>query len=79
MLRKLMYYLGKLKTSLLQTFSLKRIRRFGIRIAILDFISFMCHRSSSRFQLAVIRAKDRIVQKYIYQNYADIIIKYKDK
>lgn len=75
----MLYYLRKLEGQLKNTFSLKRLKKFGLRIAILDFISFLCHRSASAFQLAVIRSKDRIVQKYLYKNYGEIISKYREK
>lgn len=78
-MRKIRYYFGKLKRALMKIFSIKRIKKFGIQIAFLDFISFMCHRSNSKFQLAIVRAKDRNVQKYIYKNYDNILKKYREE
>lgn len=78
-MKKIGYYIGKLKRTLVTNFSRKRIKRFGIKIAVLDLISFLCHRSSSNFQLAVVRAKDRSVQKYIYRNYGNILKKYREE
>lgn len=76
---RLKYYLTKLKDGLISIFSPYRIKRFGLKIAFLDFVIFMCHRSGSNFQLRVIRAKDKDVQKYIHANYESILKKYREE
>lgn len=78
-MNRLKYYLTKLKDGLISIFSLYRIKRFGLNIAILDFVAFMCHRSGSNFQLKIIRAKDKDVQKYIHANYENILKKYREE
>lgn len=78
MLKKIKYYLRKVGSRLAEIFSKRRIKRFGFRIAFLDLVIYMCHRSASDFQLMIIRAKDRIVQKYIYKNYEGILEKYRE-
>lgn len=74
---KIRYYLKNLRNSFMKFFSLDRLKKYGISIALLDFISFLCHRSSSKFQLLVIRTKDKLVQKYLYKNYSDTIARYR--
>lgn len=78
-MKKLGYYLEKVKRALATNFSKERISKFGILIAVLNFVSFMCHRSGSDFYLTIVRAKDRHVQKYIYKNYDYILKKYRDE
>lgn len=78
-MKKILYYFKKLKEKTASIFSIERIKQFGFKIAILDFLIFLCHRSASDFQLMLIREKDKIVQKYIYRNYKDIVEKYRGK
>jgi hypothetical protein len=77
-LRKIIYYIRKFREKTKKIFAWSKIRRFGIKIVLADFIIFMCHRSHSDFQLAVIRMRDRIVQKYIHNDYEDILTKYRE-
>lgn len=78
-MNRLNYYLTKLKDGLISIFSPYRIKKFGLKMAFLDFVVFMCHRSGSNFQLMVIRTKDKDVQKYIHENYESILKKYREE
>lgn len=70
---KVRYYLKKLKTNINKCFSYERIKKYGIKISVLDFLIFLMHRNNSNFEHWLIRHKDLIVQKYIYVNYRNII------
>lgn len=69
------YYIKKLKNRLSSIFSIKRLKKYGVRIAILDFFIFLNHRNNSGFEHWLIKQKDLIVQKYVYKNYKSIISK----
>ena len=73
------YYVSKLVIALKEFCSFKRIQKYGILIAIYNFIIFICHRNNSKIQLWAERKKDLIVQKYLYKNYYYIIERYKTK
>lgn len=70
---KLRLYFKKIKMRINNIFLAERIKKYGIRIAILDFFIFLMHRNNSNFQHWLIRQKDLIVQKYLYTEYANII------
>lgn len=72
------YYWKKLIKRISEIFAWKRLRLYGVRIAILDFIIFLCRRSETSFSHKLIQKKDRFVQKYLYDNYYDIFEKYKE-
>ena len=70
---KIKYYIKKMKERLSHIFSIKRLKKYGMRIAILDCLIFFMHRNNSRLEHYLIRQKDLIVQKYLYKNYKNII------
>lgn len=70
---KIKYYIKKLNKRLSSIFSVKRLKKYGVRMAIIDFFIFIMHRNNSGFEHYLIRQKDLIVQKYIYKNYDNII------
>jgi hypothetical protein len=70
---KINYYAKKVKTRFLSIFSIKRIKKFGVKMAILDFLIFLMHRNNSNIEHWLIRKKDIIVQNYIYNGYSNII------
>ena len=54
-------------------FSKDRIEKFGIKLSLFDFFIFLMHRNNSRLEHFLIKKKDLIVQKYLYDNYKDFI------
>ena len=74
-MNKVKYYLKKIKENLNKIFSIKRIKRYGFNMAVIDFLIFLMHRNNSNLEHWLIRRKDLIVQKYLYKNYPQIIMK----
>ena len=73
MFRTIVYYIEKFKKNIAKNFSPTRIKKYGIRFSILEFSIFCLHRNNSKLERWLIKKKDLIVQKYIYENYANII------
>ena len=78
MVSKLKYYLSKFCDRIKKIFSYKRLKKYGIEMAFLDLCIFFMHRKGNRLEHFLIRKKDKIVQKYLYKNYYDVILKIKD-
>ena len=74
---KFKYFLGKFRDRTSEIFNRERLKKYGMRKAIFDFIVFLCHRSNSKLQLWAERKEDLIVQKYLYDNYNHVIERYK--
>ena len=67
------HYLRKFSKRIRKIFSNDRVKKYGIKLALLDFLIFLMHRKGSKLEHWLIRKKDIIVQEYIYKNYPDII------
>lgn len=72
-MNKIFYYLKKIYVHLRTVYKPKRIKKFGIRIALLDTFIFLMRRNNSYFNHKAIQMKDKIVQRYLYVNYEDVI------
>jgi hypothetical protein len=77
-MNKVYHYALQFKRNIFYTFSINRILKYGIRLAIYDFVNFLLHRSGGAFQHYNDRKRDEIVQKYLYKNYGDIIFRIKE-
>lgn len=70
---KIKYYLSKFNERIKKIFSYNRIKKYGIRLAFLDLLIFFMHRNGGRFEHYLIRKKDLIVQRYLYNNFYYVI------
>ena len=64
--------LGRLKN----TVTTYRIKKYGISYVILEMLIMLCHRTNTDFEHHLTFAKDKKIDKYLRNNYADIINKY---
>ncbi|OUQ00228.1 hypothetical protein B5E95_06660 [Lactobacillus gallinarum] len=77
-----MNLLNLIKTFCIRTkdiFKYKRIKRYGFKYTLLEFIILCCHRSNTKFEHIITRQKDMLIDKYLRKNYSDIIDKYFEK
>lgn len=74
---KIRNYIKRLEVRINKIFSKDRIKKYGIKFAILDFFIFLMHRNNSNLEHWLIRKKDLIVQKYLYTEYANIVMELK--
>ena len=72
-MKKIKYYCQKFIYRIFKIFSWNRIKKYGIHFAILDFLIFLMHRNNSKLEHLLIRRKDIIVQRYLYNKYSNIL------
>ena len=58
------------------TVTLYRIRKYGITYISLEVLIMLCHRTNTSFEHHLTHAKDKIIDKYLNDNYKEIIDKY---
>lgn len=76
---KIKLYITKFYRRVNTIFKITRIKKYGLKIALLDFFIFLMHRNDSDLEHFLIRKKDVLVQKYIYYHYEKLIKEYKGK
>lgn len=76
---KIKYYWSQFNIRIKKIFSGYRLKKYGVRLALLDLLIFLMHRNGSRLEHYLIRKKDLIVQKYLYNNFNSIIDSIKSK
>lgn len=72
----IIYYLNKLLLHVKENYSIRRLTRFGIRVALCSTIIFLGHRKTYKWVSIVETYRSRLVEAYIYRHYIDVIQKY---
>lgn len=57
-------------------FSPSRIQKFGIKQLVYEFLVLCCHRNNSSFEHKMQQKKDQLIEKYLKENYGNVISKY---